>query len=1158
MADIKTATLNNITTWYSHNQWGTQNWRGEAKRDQSTDNSFDVGNALWDGSANTGIWRTKIKITIDSNLIIGQTNKLIVKINSLRGDTKPTYLRAFLSKINYSSYNPSKTSVGSISKSGCYKNKNKDTFPYEITGAQTKCYFIFDSFTQSLEAGQDYYIYIHAFDKGAADNEDPKCKTFGFIGGNNKKGNLDISLEYVEYTKCTAPSSITTTRQISKNGTVTISWSGAENGTQNNITKYKIYYNIGSDPTTSSGFIEATADKTEANLPNTTIGAVKGQTIYVKIQSIGSVNGYDSDISTVKGATNVINSAPTKPTATFSGKALSGISDTYVDVTVSNFKTSTDADGDTLKYYSQVLSQVPSSNPTSGWGSSIAGDTFVVKMNRNKPVLAIKVSDGETSVYEYFTKAVNPELKFTSELTISGQSHTMLGINDMKATEVLSVSASFSKKTNGEVLLSFDNGATFKSWASFNGKELSLPNASIESFGSEYRGKRISVKVVLDDGIDTVAKSSETNLYYLASLPEILSVTASHIESDFTENGANVDDNIKINVNPAKVGKKITFTGKIKKMSAENIPLTKIEFFAKSGDTEIPLGNSITNPSSNTLNDVTITRELNVTELEYGQNYYFGMRIYDSANNSVKLTSGTFSKLNKPQFTGEVEIKPASWNIYESGSFEISVQNLDTQDTGVNTYDLYATINSSERLITSFTRYTGNIKDNNGDIIKSIGVSTLISADTLQFYVPKEDIWEFFKKFRISTNQPQISVIYTIKVRNGENIASCEKKVDNSFSIITRAKTEWTGSLYAERGYCLMLNTPIGSFTAPTIDTKLEDRIINPEECLRLVFSSLPTNLNSRSFDGETDTSASTQGVKIFTSAIVEYASSDVDNTLPDEDADWRQAGTSSIDLTILENQRLENGGYYYDLTLHKLLEKDEGKYLYFRVTVGVKNGSVQQNKTIYITGEANQLIYGRVESPTFSFALESHNENSVVFKIDDKKTNLDLGGLNKGFKNFNRTDRGKYELTIKYGSSLEEVLSSVNEITFADISPDKILEAFTLEFKKGFEIGNKLYYQAELTLFPNDKDIGYSKVYTINEVDIFYLGGPTVQVRKHIIGINTDNNTLEESSDGVLLITNYNERDKVVFKHLKNSQGVVLDLLTRKIHGIILDGGSW
>jgi hypothetical protein len=56
---------------------------------------------------------------------------------------------------------------------------------------------------------------------------------------------------------------------------------------------------------------------------------------------------------------------------------------------------------------------------------------------------------------------------------------------------------------------------------------------------------------------------------------------------------------------------------------------------------------------------------------------------------------------------------------------------LDNQDTGVNTYILHATINDKDIELISFDRYTGNIKDENGQIISELGTTSIISLDTL-------------------------------------------------------------------------------------------------------------------------------------------------------------------------------------------------------------------------------------------------------------------------------------------------------------------------------------------------------------------------------------------------------------------------------------------
>lgn len=1159
MAEVKTAIINDIVTWYSTNRYSSnaQGWLKEAKRDQSSDNYFAVGNATWNGSSTSAIWRTKIKFTVNSGLIISQADKLVVKILSTNPETKPTHIRAFLSKTNHSGYNPSTTAKDYISKSLCYEDENGDfSFP-DVVSPYATCYFVFKEFEEPLKAGQSYYIYLHAYDEGATDITDPQNRTFGLLDSTNTTKNLNITLHYASYTRCSAPSSIIATSSIQKNGQIKISWSGAAGGIQNPIKKYRVYYNINLKPIVGSYCQETTnASTTEITIPNSIIGAKKKDIVYFKIVTIGSVDGYDSALSTAFGQTQIINSAPTKPTVTLSGPDLSSNENNVAKIMVTDFRNSTDIDGDGLGYYYQVLSSIPSSPPTENWEQA-AWNFFEVDMNCKYNILAIKVTDGEASVYEYFTKPVNSLLEFTTPISVSGESYAMLGITDAKATEKLSVSAAFSKKVNGRVQLSFGD-STYKDWKTFsNVDKIDYKNESIKSFQWD-RGKKINVQVILDDGIDQVSLTNTyTNLYFLDSLPMITEVTAVHEASEFTGYKDKVDDNIKIEVNPAAVGTKITFTGTIQRMRETNIPLTKIEFFATDGTTEINLGNTINNPINDTYNDIPIIRELNVTGLDVGKEYYFGMRIFDSANNSQKLTSNTFHKLNQPTFSDNTDIiiSPQEWNIYESSSFSISFQNLDNQDTGVNTYTLHATINDKDIELISFTRYTGNKKNSSGQIISELGTTSIISLDTLQFYIPPENFWEFFQKFKIPSNSSDVTVKYSIEVKNGVNISSSLKEVgpNEKFKVITRAKTEWKGSFQVARGYCSSLNTSTGTFIHPTIDTSEKERIINPKECLRLFFDQLPTSPNSNSFDGAMDTSSATQGVKIFNDINIYYATSA--EGFPNEDANWRLLTSSTIDPTILEKQKSDNK-YYYDLTIPKLLAKDEGLNIYFRATVTVKDGSSYQDKTINMNEEANTLIYGRTEPPTFSLVLVSYAQNQITFKFNNEEASLDFGGLKKGYSNFTREDSGKYELHINYGSSLEDISS--HSCVFTIFDPNTLLIERDLIFAEGFELGNKLYYQAKLVLYPNDKDSGFSQVYTLNDVEIFYLGGPTVQVRKHTVGINTTQEILGDYPDGVIVVTNYDKRNKVVFKNLESPSEITLDLSTYKIHGIVLDGGSW
>lgn len=1161
MADVKTAMLEDITAWDTASYWQQAggSWRTAVKRGENSE--CNAANACWSVGyqSNIIVFRTKIKLVVGNDLIIGQANKLIVKIKSANSDTKPTYARAFLSKIDYAESDPSFTSKNKISRSECYKDLQKTKFKYEMYPWGTDCYFIFDEFSEPLKAGETYYIYIHVFDDDkVSDETNPTNKRFGLITIYNKKDYLDISLNYIEYTKCSPPSSITSTEQIYKDGTIRVSWSGARNGTQNAISKYRIFYRIGDNPTTSSNYIDTSdANKTEITIANDTIKAIKGQKVYFKIQALGSVSGYNSDISTANVYTSVVNSAPTKPSATLGGNALSGISDTEVEITVTSFKTSTDIDGDTLSYYYQVLDKKPSTNPTSGWSAAITTDTFKAKMSRKKPVLAIKVSDGTANVYEYFNKAVNPELKFSGDVSVSGEQYSMLGITDANATEKLSISASFSKKTNGTVQLQFGSGASYQDWKTFqNVDKINYVNESIKGFDNANRGKKINVRVVLNDGIDSVQANASPALYYLASLPNILSVTAAHEASEFTGYGADVDEDIKINVNSTKLGTKINFTGIIEKLGDMNIPLTKVEFFAKTDNTEVPLGSTITSPSNDMLNNITISRVLTLpTNFEYDKNYQIGMRIYDAANSNYQLTTNSFSRLDKPTFSTMPTITPENWNIYGSNDFVLTFQNLDTQNTGINTYSLYVSIDDAQKEICSFNRYPGGFIDVNGNT--GYG-SVSVSLDTLRLNIPQTKIWDFFKNFGIPTNKNNVKVKYILKVKNGVGVLSESVITESDYYIITRAETTWNGTFLVARGYCVDKDESTGEFVYPNNDIAERERIINPKECLRVIFDNLPSSPNSQSFDGSKDTSSDTQGVKIFDKIVLQYVASDSSN-FPTGDVTWMDLGTSDIIPAKLAAQKDNDNKYYYDLTLPKLAVGAEGKKIYFRAKVTVSGGSADQVKIIDMDKEANTLIYGRTEPPTFRLSYIKSNNNSVFFEFNkDPKVNLDFGGLEKGFDNFARDGAGGYYvLNIKYGTSLDQISNFEKDFTFnGDLS--RLLEEQELILDEDFNLGSKLYYQASLTVYPNGKDGGYSKVLTLNEAEVFYLGGPTVQVRKHLIGVNTDEELLKEYPDGVLVVANYNDQDKIIFRQLKDDQEIILDISKKEIHGIIIDGGSW
>lgn len=131
------------------------------------------------------------------------------------------------------------------------------------------------------------------------------------------------------YSACTAPTSITFARTISSGGSqiapgnivepggsLTISWSGAGSGTNNNITGYDVYYRIGGKPTTSSysGHTTVTTNTTSGSCAFTISSSSenRGKVFYAMIRTKGSAgSSYYSNWK--EGNGGKINQLPNSP-----------------------------------------------------------------------------------------------------------------------------------------------------------------------------------------------------------------------------------------------------------------------------------------------------------------------------------------------------------------------------------------------------------------------------------------------------------------------------------------------------------------------------------------------------------------------------------------------------------------------------------------------------------------------------------------------------------------------------------------------------------------------------------------------------------------------------------------------------------------------------
>lgn len=182
-----------------------------------------------------------------------------------------------------------------------------------------------------------------------------KVETIGTIAGLLSSGLSDVYATLVTwlFSAVTAPITLALSSVLlNPTEEVNISWSGAESGLNNAISKYEVYKLIGGE--TYSLFKTVLANVSSV----TDVVGDSGVSFSYKVKTIGTKVGFDSGFSIVKTVKS--NTAPTKPLQLMATPALyesGGITLT--------FPTSSDVDGNLSHYQVQRRLQ----SIASGWGS---------------------------------------------------------------------------------------------------------------------------------------------------------------------------------------------------------------------------------------------------------------------------------------------------------------------------------------------------------------------------------------------------------------------------------------------------------------------------------------------------------------------------------------------------------------------------------------------------------------------------------------------------------------------------------------------------------------------------------------------------------------------------------------------------------------------
>lgn len=1086
-------------TLYSRYKLGQSNWKEDwaspAIGTNKDANRFYVG-----GESDKR--KTKLRFTIGSDLVVGSSKRIILKIT---GDSEvyPKYMRAYLLTSDPSYQDTDSTIIArSIEMSYLYLDTSKSKQATSYQSAPVPMYAIFDK--TKFEAGKTYYVFLLPF---TSNTQTSPTYDGTWLRAQNKESACTVTFEYESYSKVGNPVSPTVTNQIYRDGSIKMAWGAASNGTNNPVAKYRVYYEINSQPTASSRYLETTA--TSLTTKNSDIGNTsKGNKIYFAVQAIGNISGtiagFDSSLVQA-GYCSVINKGPVYPTFDVEGVILTSQPETRV--TVKNIRGSSspeDVDGDTITYYYKVSSQETLTDFSNGT-PIVSGDQVAVS-ETNKYIF-IWSSDGtERSGAGRKTVSINSR-PIINSIAISGEN--ILNKNGQSCTRYLSASASISKTVSKYEWYFFDYG--YLNYVLI-GEAATLNKISIESF--PYYGGRIQLKLVVTDSAgETAELISDSSLYQMA--PPISSgqlVIRGYENDTGLANGT---------VNSKYINNKINIYLTLPTLDPKQIPLKSLEVWAASEgrNTRIFNGGVSEGESQYTIS----------YDFEHQKDYTFAVKVLDNADRIIELSSpNVFQKLPLINLSqAQNQTSQREWHVLRRQGIMFSTLYADNSNTGNNTYRIEASVNNGGYItLLQFDSSSAN---------------TTISGNTLTHMVP--DDFELFKVLRVKTNEPNYRVSYRIIASNafGEEGGTEYYGWILDCAIVTREAPTFNTStnFYTRVGYIKdPTNILAASFNEiPSATTGREERMFNPGELIDFCLTELATDLNSLYYDGKQEFNRDT-----IPSYEVDYASSSITISNPSSASlVWNSLGVLGGSA-----QWSEDSDFYHQSLIVPQFSTP-GSYVYFRISAIDDSGKRSEYKYCL-----QPLICCRKVTPAFSIAEVKKERTSMTISLSVS----DWGGNNKGYENFFRKGSETATITVEYGSSLNENLKTETQTALINELPTEV------SFDMGAEPSGKIYFHVSIRINTNIAGGDYNAIIAIAPTYIYYSEGPTVSYRSHWVGIN--NNVFEP--DEVMRIEAFKKGEVerhmmrfVGFDSDSNSNIVVgLDLNSGKIAGLIINGGSW
>ena len=952
---------------------------------------------------------------------------------------------------------------------------------------------------------------------------------------------LEGTLTYTDYTAVSAPQFLSLETPCKNDKRITLSGDGAKfrikitpasAGTNNPVAGYRLYCDtnpISSNSSSYSGLHTVSNGYLELDADDVLLKA-RGRKIYLGIQAIGSISGYDSAVVKNDELYLIINSLPAAPEVNYKNSIVPYNEKLSSTIKISSIKATGIAE---ITNYEYAVSNVPN-----------AGNLTWKPLNG--------IFNSTSGLYEYTTNKINRYLSFRAYdgLEWGLIKETTLPINSLPTNfGIRSVSASsyvgplgkiyvrkalidyYNSEKSCEIKYSYDNGVEYLYEPN---KELN-PGIGILKFRIE----------ATDEYGDKASQTFETSYRYANNLPKkdggrFTFQKGQEIEGKvYHPRNFLVDFNLEQSSSDRPYVQKIVSILKHGGSNVLELVFTKNKFDS-------------TTASAHELKvylDQVKTKNLGDCEL------VFNLYSTNEANEDILLNSEKYSLTLMPLLVNII-------NTEDVPIVELPLLSNEPETIIVNTGTSLNHITELQVFIQSpITKKVYHITDYTTLVIKDNG-----AFSELTFNDPRK----IFQACHLKSDKDYSTYIYFFaKNALDEGKIAKEKGSLEAIELEGISNTDFeTSSVKAE--FKVLYNDkfiPAPNQSNPYIipyiqyseqgdqekypnwelvDISSSQRMINFGEYFYFdnQFTIEPTL--KLFYDGSGNAPSVREGQYRYSIYCAKIKDNPIEET-------WYSSP---------EWQMLENLG-----VLPFNMPELNGERIKFRLEVVDEYEQLVQNGSEYyleINQIDNYLIGCRREQPKINVRDSEITKNDNILRFSIQLNIEDYGGNNVLYENFNRkisdsedSKEGEYELFWEAGSSPDKTSGKEEWTRFGTISS---LADSPISLGNLGGLTGRIYLKVIIRFYYN-KDNEY--IETTTPIYVIYTESPTVSYRYHHLGINAsvDDRIFEED---ILTVSDFQNKRYVrltgdyIEEEVAKTREILIDLKTGLVTGLVIDCGSW